>query len=102
MLASALNHKLNTLSSGIPTEPGGGNHTKEFTHSARTEEAHDATMLITKALALTCVKVITDDELFKEVSASILTVRDRFEKTVFRRSRRLSVNGHRTLVQCVL
>jgi len=57
-------------SSGIPTQPGGGNHTKRFTHSARTEEAHEATMLITKALALTGVKVIMDDGLFEEVSIS--------------------------------
>jgi hypothetical protein len=55
--------------SGIPTKPGGGNHTKQFTHSARTEEAHEATMIITKALALTGVKVIMDDGLFEEVSA---------------------------------
>lgn len=59
-------------SSGIPTKPGGGNHTELFTHSARTEEAHDATMIVTKALALTAVKVIMDDGLFEEVSVSPL------------------------------
>jgi len=52
---------------GIPTKPGGGNHTKQFTRSARTEEAHEATMIVTKALALTGVKVIMDDGLFKEI-----------------------------------
>ena len=55
--------------SGIPTMPGGGNHTKQFAHSARTEEAHEATMLVAKALALTGIKVIMDDSLFNEVSA---------------------------------
>ena len=68
-----LNPKLITLFPGIPTKPGGGNHTKQFARSARTEEAHEATMLITKALALTCVKVIMDDGLFKEVSAFMIT-----------------------------
>ncbi|KAF9784943.1 hypothetical protein BJ322DRAFT_1108419 [Thelephora terrestris] len=52
---------------GIPTKPGGGNHTKQFAQSARTEEAHEATMLVTKGLALTGVKVIMDDGLFKEI-----------------------------------
>ncbi|KAF9647182.1 amidohydrolase [Thelephora ganbajun] len=52
---------------GIPTQPGGGNHTKQFTRSARTEEAHEATILVTKALALTGVKVIKDDGLFEEI-----------------------------------
>ena len=59
---------------GIPTKPGGGNHTKQFAHSARTEEAHEATMLITKALALTGVKVIIDDGLFEEVSVSLIII----------------------------
>ena len=60
---------------GIPTKPGGGNHTKKFTHSARTEEAHEATMIVTKALALTGVKVILDDGFFEEVSASHIVIR---------------------------
>ena len=62
-------------SPGIPTKPGGGNHTKQFAHSARTEEAHEATILITKALALTGVKVIMDDGLFEEVSVFIIIFR---------------------------
>ena len=61
--------------SGIPTEPGGGNHTKQFTNSARTEEAHEETMVVTKALALTGVNVIMDDRLFEEVSVSFIVIR---------------------------
>lgn len=99
--ASRLKHRLITLSSGIPTKPGGGNHTKHFTQSARTEEAHEATMLVTKALALTCVKVIMDDGLFKEVRVSTATDRDRFCITFCCRSRRLSVGGDREL-PCVI
>jgi len=71
-----LNYILTALPrlTGIPTKPGGGNHTKQFAHSARTEEAHEATMLVAKALALTGVKVIMDDGLFEEVSAFIITI----------------------------
>jgi hypothetical protein len=69
------NHTITTPHpSGIPTKPGGGNHTKQFTHSARTEEAHEATMLVAKALALTGVKVVMDDRLFEEVSVSVITI----------------------------
>jgi hypothetical protein len=69
MLPALESHFNHLFSSGIPTKPGGGNHTKQFAQSARTEEAHEATMLVTKGLALTGVKVIMDDGLFKEVSA---------------------------------
>jgi len=57
---------------GIPTKPGGGNHTKKFTHSARTEEAHEATIIVTKALALTGINVIMDDRLFEEIKKAFV------------------------------
>ncbi|GJJ10933.1 hypothetical protein Clacol_005162 [Clathrus columnatus] len=54
----------------IPTQPNGGNHTAQFTASARTKEAHDITFTITKILALNGFRVL-DDELFcKEVHVS--------------------------------
>jgi hypothetical protein len=51
----------------IPTEPNGGNHTPQFTKSAGTKEAHEATLKVTKALAHTGFRVIADDSFFKEV-----------------------------------
>lgn len=40
--------------------PGAGNHTAAFTKEARTQEAHEATLDIVKALAMTGVRVLTD------------------------------------------
>ncbi|KAL1745965.1 hypothetical protein HDZ31DRAFT_62630 [Schizophyllum fasciatum] len=51
----------------IPTVPGGGNHTPEFTVAAATEEAHLACLDVTKALAHTGVRVIIDDVFMKKV-----------------------------------
>ncbi|KAG5641428.1 hypothetical protein DXG03_005244 [Asterophora parasitica] len=50
----------------IPTQPNGGNHTAKFTESASTPEAHVATLNVTKGLALTGFRVISDDKFFKE------------------------------------
>ncbi|KAF8074690.1 amidohydrolase [Lyophyllum atratum] len=52
----------------IPTEPDGGNHTSGFTRSAKTQEAHTATMKVTKGLALTGFRVLSDDSFFEKVS----------------------------------
>ena len=52
---------------GIPTEPNGGNHTALFAASARTKEAHAATLVVIKALAHTGFRVIDDDKFFEEV-----------------------------------
>jgi len=46
----------------IPTQPNGGNHTALFTAAARTEEAHQATLVVTKILAHVGFRVIHDDE----------------------------------------
>ncbi|KAF9525316.1 hypothetical protein CPB83DRAFT_859614 [Crepidotus variabilis] len=54
----------------IPTEPNGGNHTPGFARAAKTQAAHDATMTVTKALALTGYRVLTDDHFFNGVRAS--------------------------------
>ena len=53
---------------GIPTELNGGNHTALFAASARTKEAHAATLVVIKALAHTGFRVIDDDKFFQEVS----------------------------------
>ncbi|KAH9994553.1 aminoacylase 1-like protein 2 [Russula compacta] len=54
----------------IPTEPNGGNHTPAFTSAAATVEAHQACLGVCKALALTGIRVIEDDQFYAEVRAS--------------------------------
>ena len=51
----------------IPTEPRGGNHTLAFAKAAITMAAHDATMVVTKALALTGYRVLSDSDFFCKV-----------------------------------
>jgi len=51
----------------IPTQPNGGNHTPAFTASARTDEAHAATFVVTKGLAVTGLRVLTDEKYFADV-----------------------------------
>jgi hypothetical protein len=55
----------------IPTEPNGGNHTPAFSSAAATLEAHDACLEVCKALALTGVRVIEDDQFYAEVNDSL-------------------------------
>ena len=59
--------KLTTLPA-IPTVPGGGNHTPEFTAAAATPEAHAACLDVSKALALTGVRVVADEVFERKVS----------------------------------
>jgi hypothetical protein len=59
----------NALPSAIPTAPNGGNHTPEFTKSAKTPEAHKATMTVTKVLALTGFRVLDDEDYYLKVRA---------------------------------
>jgi len=54
----------------IPTEPNGGNHSPGFEKSARSEAAHEATMVITRGLALLGFRVLTDDVFFAKVLES--------------------------------
>lgn len=49
---------------GIPTEPNGGNHTPQFTASARTMEAHNAMLETVKALSLAAFRALDDDAFF--------------------------------------
>jgi hypothetical protein len=60
---------LNSLpfSSAIPTILNGGNHTTGFADSALTVAAHDACLDVSKALAATGVRVLTDDSFFGKV-----------------------------------
>jgi hypothetical protein len=51
----------------IPTVIDGGNHTRSFTASAATTEAHYACLDVSKALAATGVRVLIDDNFFAEV-----------------------------------
>ena len=55
----------------IPTEPRGGNHTPAFAKSAITMAAHEVTMVITKALALTGYRVLSDSDFFCKVKHSL-------------------------------
>jgi hypothetical protein len=56
----------------IPTEPNGGNHTPGFTSAAATLEAHEICLEVCKALALTGVRVIGDDQFYAEVNGPSL------------------------------
>lgn len=58
------------LCPAIPTEPNGGNHTAAFAKAAGTEAAHAATIAITKSLALTGYRVLTDTHFFNRVRTS--------------------------------
>ncbi|TFY66817.1 hypothetical protein EVG20_g4273 [Dentipellis fragilis] len=51
----------------IPTVPNGGNHTPAFTAAAASPEAHQACLDVSKALALTGVRVLADDDFFSQV-----------------------------------
>lgn len=51
----------------IPTVTNGGNHTPAFAESARSTDAHKATMKVTKGLAWTGFRVIADDKLYEQV-----------------------------------
>ncbi|KAF8159514.1 hypothetical protein B0H34DRAFT_782235 [Crassisporium funariophilum] len=54
----------------IPTEPQGGNHTAAFAKAAISEAAHEATIVISKGLALTGYRVLCDLDFFNKVRAS--------------------------------
>ncbi|KAG9012199.1 hypothetical protein FRB94_006567 [Tulasnella sp. JGI-2019a] len=54
----------------IPTLPNGGNHTKLFADAAGTKEAHEATLPIIKALAITGFRILTDEVFLLKVNES--------------------------------
>lgn len=47
--------------------PNGGNHTAEFAVASGTQEAHDETLKVAKALSLVGFRVIDDDGFFSQV-----------------------------------
>ena len=51
----------------IPTIKDGGNHTLEFAKAAATTEAHYACLDVSKALAATGMRVVTDEEFLARV-----------------------------------
>jgi len=51
----------------IPTILDGGNHTTSFADAAATTKAHYACLDVSKALAATGVRVLTDDKFFAEI-----------------------------------
>jgi len=53
---------------GIPTEPNGGNHTPLFAKSSITEQAFEATLATAKALALSGLRILDDDNFYNSVS----------------------------------
>ncbi|TFK75009.1 amidohydrolase [Pluteus cervinus] len=57
----------------IPTQPNGGNHTPAFAAAAATEQAHAATIMVSKGLALTGFKILEDAIFFKEVRGAFDT-----------------------------
>ncbi|KAJ7224215.1 hypothetical protein GGX14DRAFT_350602, partial [Mycena pura] len=61
----------------IPTEPLQGNHTIGFTKAAASQEAHEATMLITKGLAHTGFRALRDDEFYKQASGPLAWIMPR-------------------------
>jgi len=54
----------------IPTVKDGGNHTPAFAKAAATIEAHYACLDVSKALAATGMRVLTDEEFFARVKAT--------------------------------
>jgi hypothetical protein len=56
----------------IPTVKDGGNHTRAFAKSAATTEAHYACLDVSKALAATGMRVLTDEAFLAQVSTSKL------------------------------
>lgn len=57
------------FSSAIPTEENGTNHTPAFARSARTEEAHAATLALAKGIACVGWRVLTDTKYLEKVSS---------------------------------
>lgn len=51
----------------IPSILGGGNHTPAFTEAAATDEAHEACLDVSKALAAVGVRVLADAAFLSQV-----------------------------------
>ncbi|KAG8690227.1 hypothetical protein FRC11_013053 [Ceratobasidium sp. 423] len=57
----------------LSTVPNGGNHTPEFTAAARTQDAHDRAIVVSKGLATLGLRALLDE-------GFLLTVKNNFEK----------------------
>ena len=57
----------------IKPPKGSANHTPGFTDSAKSEFAHEATLIASKGIVLTGIDFLTDDEFAKEVVDSFTT-----------------------------
>ncbi|KAK0533243.1 hypothetical protein OC835_002818 [Tilletia horrida] len=49
---------------------GGGNHTRSFEHDARSEAAHKKSLQVAVATALSCIKIVVDENYAKEVRST--------------------------------
>ncbi|KAG8216048.1 hypothetical protein J3R82DRAFT_8047 [Butyriboletus roseoflavus] len=56
--------------STVPTVPGGGNHTRDFTCAVSTDAAHEACYDVSKALAHVGMRVLTDAAFLTRVKAA--------------------------------
>ncbi|ELU43555.1 aminoacylase 1-like protein 2 [Rhizoctonia solani AG-1 IA] len=56
------------LTTAIPTTPGGGNHTPGFTAAARTQEAHERAIAVSKGLATLGLRALLDEDFLQTVS----------------------------------
>ncbi|CAE6440475.1 unnamed protein product [Rhizoctonia solani] len=57
----------------LSTVPNGGNHTPEFTAAARTQEAHERAIIVSKGLATLGLRALLDEQF-------LLTAKDHFER----------------------
>ena len=57
---------------GIPSDPMNANHTAPFTEAAATEEAHERTIRVAKAMARAAYDAIADPALMAQVKADFL------------------------------
>lgn len=56
----------------VSADPEGGNHTPAFTKASQTEQAHHATLVCAKSLALTGLRLLDDPDFFEEVGTFCL------------------------------
>ena len=54
---------------GIPSDPLNANHTAPFTEAAATEEAHERTIRVAKAMARAAYDLIADPAILAQVKA---------------------------------
>ena len=57
---------------GIPSDPMNANHTAPFTEAAATEEAHERTIRVAKAMARAAYDLINEPELLAQTKADFL------------------------------